>query len=414
LNDTNLYPPEPKKKTHWPSLGMLLLSGGGAFLSLTSAAGLVVFGLITFFGNKTGAGDSQVYFSVATASGLIFLSLLPSTILAAMRLMGKSLPSWDFPWFYRASTLGFMLVPFLIGLGFLLMQSPRLAALVLPWFQLAVVALPIWWLVETGRRELPAFSSQQGWGLFSLTITFTMPVIIIIEMILVGVIIGGILAYVYFVNPEVLQLISRSVERLAGSNLDQETALRILRPYLVQPVTIYSLIAITAGAIPFLEELLKPMALWFFAGRKLTSREGFIGGMICGAAFALLESLGALGNPGADSWPLIAIGRIGTGILHISASGLVGWGLAKAWTEGKYLSLVGAYLLAVSFHAIWNTSALMAGLKELAQFSPVLVGQFEGFILVSPIILVILAVGMVLWVMKINREFRRELAVKMN
>lgn len=241
-----------------------------------------------------------------------------------------------------------------------------------------------------------------------------MPAIILIEMMIVIGIVTGIILYIGMVYPDVMQQVLRTLERLGNASMERETVFRILRPYLGQPVVIYTLFAITSGAIPLLEEFLKPLALWFFAGKNLTPREGFIGGMICGTAFALLESLGAMGNPGTNSWPIVAIGRIGTGILHISASGLVGWGLAQAWTRQKYLKLAAAYLLAFSFHAIWNTTALMAGLKELAQFSPVLVQQFAGFMLVSPYILVLLAGGMVMWVLRTNREMRRELASELN
>ncbi len=393
---------------------MLILSGGGAFTVFSSAAGLAILGLISLAGNPSEAANIQGLFSLATTFGLIFLLLLPSIILAAIRLLGKPLPDLNYPWFLRVSGMGFFLVPLLILMGYLVMQLQPLAAFILPWLQLAVVAFPIWWLLEMGRQGLPSFTSQRGWGLFSISVTLTMPAIILIEMMIVIGIVTGIILYIGMVYPDVMQQVLRTLERLGNASMERETVFRILRPYLGQPVVIYTLFAITSGAIPLLEEFLKPLALWFFAGKNLTPREGFIGGMICGTAFALLESLGAMGNPGTNSWPIVAIGRIGTGILHISASGLVGWGLAQAWTRQKYLKLAAAYLLAFSFHAIWNTTALMAGLKELAQFSPVLVQQFAGFMLVSPYILVLLAGGMVMWVLRTNREMRRELASELN
>lgn len=386
---------------------MLILSGGGVFSAFSSAAGLALLGLFSLAQNPSGPEEVQALFSLATTFGLIALLLLPSTVLAAIRLLGKPVPNLNFPWFQRVSVIGFSLVPVLILIGFLIMQLPMVAVFILPWFQLAVVALPIWWLLETGRQGLPPYTSERGWGVFSISVTMTMPVIIFIEMIMVGAIIAGIIAYINITNPDILQQLLKTLERLGNSPMDREAVLRIIRPYLNEPVIIYSLIAITAGAIPLLEELLKPMALWLLAGKRLTPREGFIGGMICGAAFALLESLGALGNPGTNSWAIVAIGRIGTGILHISASGLVGWGMANAWTEGRYSRLVVAYLIAFGFHALWNTTALVAGLKELAQFSPVLIKQFEGFMLVSPGILGLLALGMISWVVKANHELRR-------
>jgi hypothetical protein len=394
-------------KTHLPSVGMLFLSGGGAFLALTSAAGFAIYGLIQYLTSPAKAGDAQVFLNLAATSGLVFIFLLPSTILAAMRLLDKPIPSWHFPWSHRAANLGFLVVPVLIALGFFIEKNALAAALILPWFQLAVVAIPIWWILETGFKDLPMFTPQQGWGLFSISVMVTMPLVILAETILVALVVAGIFVYASFSNPQFFQQMSATFERLANSTLEKESVIRIIRPYITNPATIYSLIAIMAGVIPFLEELLKPLALWFFSPRKLSAREGFIGGMICGAAFALLESLGALGNPGTDSWSIIAIGRVGTGILHVSASGLVGWGMTKAWSEGKYLTLVWSYLLAVSFHALWNTSALMSGLSGLAQFSPLLFGQFEGFILVSPFILVLLAMSLVTWVMKANYSFQQ-------
>jgi hypothetical protein len=135
--------------------------------------------------------------------------------------------------------------------------------------------------------------------------------------------------------------------------------------------------------------------------------------MICGASFALYESLGSLVTTGVDSWAMVAIGRIGTGILHVTASGLVGWGMAKAWSERRYGTLAAAYLAAFAFHSMWNLSALMTGFRELAQFSPVLVDQFNGIVQASPFILVMLAGFMVSIVLKANIDFQKaEIPIK--
>jgi hypothetical protein len=302
----------------------------------------------------------------------------------------------------------FILVPVLIVIGYFVSGNAVLATILLPFLQLAVVAFPLLWMLVTGRRNLSSGSSQHDWGIFSFSVTVTMPLIIVIETALIIGIIVGVLVIFAVMSPEILQQFSSTMERLMNASVDRETVLRILRPYLAQPAVIYFLIAITAGMIPLLEELFKPLALWCFAGRPLTPRDGFVGGMICGAAFALIESLGALASPAPESWAVIAIGRIGTGILHITASGLVGWGMAKAWNESKYGSLAASYLAAVSLHSLWNISALMTGLRELAQFSPFLVGKFDGYIQASPFILVMLAFLMVSIILKANSELQSE------
>jgi len=89
--------------------------------------------------------------------------------------------------------------------------------------------------------------------------------------------------------------------------------------------------------------------------------------MICGAAFALLESLGYLASPLGGDWPVLLIGRVGTGILHTVTSGLVGWGLASAWSNRNYTRLALAYFLAVFIHGLWNTFGLLMGVAEYLQ-----------------------------------------------
>ncbi|HEX7555145.1 MAG TPA: PrsW family glutamic-type intramembrane protease, partial [Leptolinea sp.] len=394
-------------KTHLPSLGMLFLSGGSAFIAVSSAAGLALFGLVDYLAGSTSIGEAQTLFSVSCAASLVFILLLPSTILAGLRLAGRSIPGWHSSLWYRVSNLAFVLIPGMIGFGFIAAQNARLAALILPWIQLAVIGIPLWWLLETGMQGLPSLSSQRGWGIFSFSVTTTMPIVMVVEILILLIIGAAIFIGLRVFSPDSIQQLNLTVQRLANANIDRETIIRILRPYLSQPIIIFGFFAITAGVIPLLEEFLKPLALWFFSSRPLSAREGFMGGLICGASFALLESLLAIAEPAAAVWSFVAIGRVGTCILHTTASGLVGWGLGSAWSERKYLRLAGAYAMAVLFHSLWNISALMAELRQLAQFSPLLIRQFEGYIQAAPIALLILALSMILVIKKANLELRK-------
>jgi hypothetical protein len=404
---------ESTSKTHWPSIGILVLSGGGVALAILAGAVFVLTGLINIVQHPSETGQLQGTINLVCISFLIALVLLPSTVLAIMRLMGKTIPHWRLPHEAAWANAGMGFVPLLIVTGILAGKNQYLALFLIPMLQIGIVALPLIWLLVMSRQNLSVPSSQHNWGLAAFSLTVTIPLIILIEAILVAVIVVAVVLYLKFQYPGLLEEFSVTLNRLMTSEADTESVLRILRPYIGQPVLIYFIIAIMAGIIPLMEELFKPLALWFFASRPLTPKEGLLGGMICGASFALYESLGSLVTTGVDSWAMVAIGRIGTGILHVTASGLVGWGMAKAWSERRYGTLAAAYLAAFAFHSMWNLSALMTGFRELAQFSPVLVDQFNGIVQASPFILVMLAGFMVSIVLKANIDFQKaEIPIK--
>jgi hypothetical protein len=117
--------------------------------------------------------------------------------------------------------------------------------------------------------------------------------------------------------------------------------------------------------VPLIEELLKPIGVWLLAGRDLSPAAGFAAGALSGAGYALFESL-ALTSSGAE-WTTLVAARIGTGAVHILATGMTGWGLAIAWREGRYALLGLAYLGAVSIHGLWNGITLFSSFLAVAE-----------------------------------------------
>jgi hypothetical protein len=142
--------------------------------------------------------------------------------------------------------------------------------------------------------------------------------------------------------------------------------------------------------------LFKPLAVWFFARKLSSPAQGFALGMLSGAAFALVESLNASGD-GSMSWPVIVLVRAGTGLLHMTASGLVGWGIASAFQQKRLLRLPAAYFAAVAIHGVWNACAVGLGFASLgesigrpewlAQFAPALL---DGMLVLGPGMLIVL------------------------
>lgn len=156
--------------------------------------------------------------------------------------------------------------------------------------------------------------------------------------------------------------------------------------YLEKPGVIAAGLLILSVLTPLIEEFLKPLALWFIPGRRLSEAEGFTLGLVAGGIFALFETLGSLSGLTArsDLWLTLVLVRVGTGLLHITCSGLVGWGLAGAWSRARYLHLAGLYLLAVFIHGTWNLFAQLLTLGGLLpDTSPVsVIGRAAPYIMV--------------------------------
>ena len=100
----------------------------------------------------------------------------------------------------------------------------------------------------------------------------------------------------------------------------------------------------------------------------------------------------------------VVIGRLGTGLLHITTTSLVGWGLGVAWERGKYLKLGVIFFLAVSLHGIWNVFGLLVGLV------PYLTEQSLALRLgtIAPLALAVLSMTLLFIMIGTNRRLRRQ------
>jgi hypothetical protein len=153
--------------------------------------------------------------------------------------------------------------------------------------------------------------------------------------------------------------------------------------------------------VPFLEELFKPIGVWIFSRQIKTPAEGFVLGALSGAAYGMIESLGVSSVSGADWVGLIAT-RAGTGLLHVTTSGLMGWAIISAVQEKKYLRFLLAYFGAILLHGTWN------GMTVLVSFSSLGTGLQNNDLsaLTVPAIgaLVMLAGGLFILLLQINRR----------
>jgi RsiW-degrading membrane proteinase PrsW (M82 family) len=238
----------------------------------------------------------------------------------------------------------------------------------------------------------------------------TVPVVIIIELI--GFMILGIFILIWLVgqSPDLLTQIQHLGESIANGNVGPDALLSTLQPYLEQPGVVLAGLLVLAVITPLVEEFFKPLALWFIPGRRLSEAEGFTLGLVAGGIFALLETLGSLSalTQRSELWLALVLTRTGTGLLHITCSGLTGWGLAAAWQNKRYMKYIGLYLLAVAIHGTWN---FLAQLISLEGFMPAdsafsFIGRAAPFLMAG--LAIVIFGGLVL----VNRHLRSQQPVE--
>ncbi|MBW6465916.1 MAG: PrsW family intramembrane metalloprotease [Brevefilum sp.] len=395
---------------NWRVILTLVISALGILFFIVQALALGVFFLTSFL-------DPIISMPESVSIGLFFwtsilggLMLVPILLLSIYNLQGKPVPGWldlTRPTLSKGLRWVILVWPVLVLLGWWITSQEGLAAFLLGPINVLVAGLPILWIFNAAQSGLPGGSHMRKWRIFGFSITL-LPILVILAELIAIVILGG-LGWVYVsIRAEVDPQIQRDIAYLAnqvmarGDNLD--AMIQFLRPYILQPSIIFWALAIFGGIIPIIEEVIKPLALWTLAGRKLTPQEGFVGGLLCGAGFALMENVFYFTTVLlAEEWLFMAIGRAGTGVLHMLASGLVGWGLAVAWQKRKWAFLALTTLGAFVLHGVWNIMAVISGVV------PLLILESEPTslqLLVSHAPVVVLLIMSIIGLFLINKHLR--------
>ncbi len=357
---------------NWQTIITLAVSGLGILYFLIQSLALGVFWVSGIF-------NAQADPTQNVRSGLLFWSslfggvlLLPLLLLSVYKLRDQPAPAWldtDRPVIRKVILWLSLLWPAIVFLGWLVAGNLEIAAFLLGPINLLVAGIPILWIYNAAQWKLKSGNPIRSWRIFGFSLMVTPFIIIIVEFIVVLIlaIIGMLwVSYRLSVDPSLeyeLNFIQNQIN-LAGSDL--ENILQLLESYILTPTVIFWVVAIIGGIMPIIEEIIKPFALWSLAERRITPQEGFVNGLLCGAGFALMENvLYATTILFAEDWLLMAITRSWTIVVHMLASGLVGWGLARLWRDGKWVFMVLTTLGAFLLHALWNTMALVCGLAPL-------------------------------------------------
>ncbi|HAV77982.1 MAG TPA: hypothetical protein DCX53_11590 [Anaerolineae bacterium] len=184
---------------------------------------------------------------------------------------------------------------------------------------------------------------------------------------------------------------------------ESNEAIDLIMPYLTKPGAIIIAFTLFSLIVPVMEEALKPLGVWLLAGKLKTQAHGFALGALCGAGFALVETLNISGQ--TDQWAGVLFARIGTGAMHITTSALMGAGIVSAWHEKRYLRLFSTYLFAIFIHGLWNAVALINGFSTiLASGQP---DRAHMLLTASTIGLVILTLGLFTILLRSNLHHRK-------
>jgi len=341
----------------------------GAILFTLSALVLLGIGLLMGFaaffaftrGEPIPAQQTIFFLAFCFEASLLFVI----AFFAFQKTLFK--PSADRPASMTISGLqilaGMLLVTAAILIGREVGASERFNWLLLPILTIPAAVLPLVILFALGTQRLPLGTRWQSWSVLGLGMTLTPILLLALEAMLAILLLLVMIAYIS-TQPQLAHELEGLSRQIMDLGPQSQAAQELLSPWLTKPGVILTALIYMAVLVPAIEELLKPLGVWLLAGRLDSAAQGFSLGALSGAGYALIETIGVSGQVG--EWASLLFTRIGTGLLHITTSALMGAAIVLAWRERRYMRLFGTYLLAVLLHGLWNAFAMLFTFSTLA------------------------------------------------
>jgi hypothetical protein len=345
------------KKVDHLSVWQLVL----AVIGLVSSLVLILLFLVSIADSgSTGTSSFEIH-TLLWVCILFATTCIPSLVLSIKTLRGIGSKVFTLPNKSLYVAGGFLLLT--AGLIYLVYRldigsiPPYLAG----FLNILVIALPVVAWVIIGGHGLKAHSNQRLWGVFNISQFISTSAAMIIEILMVVIVAVAAMGWL-------VQQSEFAPYRALLQNQGQLTEMQIqslvydIQPLVKTPV-IYALIILGMCLfVPMVEELLKPLGVWFLVKKNITPSEGFFIGLLGGAGFALVESLLVMGSA-SDQWVSTVVGRVGTGLLHVTTAGILGRAMAKSWQDGKYSRISFTYLGMILLHGTWNFFAILLAVQ---------------------------------------------------
>jgi len=339
----------------WRSILLLIFSASAALLAISGAIGMLILTAVSEKFISEAAPSPLATTLTATSLIAIGLLLLPMGWLSFKRLQGQEFNSFSLstlrPWIWFALPAVWLLA---LTLATLFYNAPG-ADWYTPFLHFLAIAIPIYLVIHIAANRIPLGSSQRAWSVFACGVSLSPALAVIAEGIII--LLGAIAVGLYLMgDPERMLEIERLVNQVQNAP-DMDSMLLLLGPVLKNPLTLLAALTLLSVFVPVIEETFKSLGVWLVSNRISTPAQGFALGVLSGAGFALAESLFASATADA-SWAITLGMRAISGAMHMLAAGLVGWGIAYARLEKRYLRLIGMMFLAMLLHGVWNAGAV--------------------------------------------------------
>jgi hypothetical protein len=350
-----------KTQSHLPSLLSALLFILAAILFLGVA---LIVGVTAFTALLTGEHVQAQRTIIMAISIFEALILLVGTFISIQRYRQQPFAERETSF---SISVGQVIICLIIAaivffIGNKIGANDSLNWLFLPALTLPAVALPIFVVLGLGIRGIPLGERWQSWSIFGVAMTLAPFLLIFLEgfaLIVVVVFVAAFLAS----QPDFLPGIERLSQQITILGPDPEALRNLLLPYLTKPAVLSVALFYFAFLVPLMEELLKPLGVWLYAKKLHSPAQGFALGALSGSAYALIETLGVSAQ--SEEWASLLLARVGTGLLHITTTAIMGTAIFYAFHQRGYLRLLGTYLLSVSLHGLWNALALLYGFSTI-------------------------------------------------
>ena len=327
-----------------------LMAAGGATAALVS----LLMALAFAGGRWLSPSGMKVESSIGLASSLTLALLsVPVFWIGVSGLRGSLAP----PRVRPSGPLMWLLplVPLLLGLGHWSVTTGRPTQIILPIAHVLVLGISGGITIVMALMAAPVISSWRAWMHFYSGLWITSILAIVAEVVL-GVIGAVVILVAASQSPEVRELL-QTLSRVL-SNPAMLSDMQFVASFAFKPAVMFGVVFILGLAIPFVEELFKPIGVWLLLKWRPSRAQAFVGGVLGGAGFGLVESLFSL--PNELAWSTTVTGRIGTVGLHAFTAGLGGLALSLLFQGGQRRR--GALLFAgtVLLHGVWNFSLILS------------------------------------------------------